>query len=152
MNEPGTAPAKTILVVDDEKAVCQVMSLALGRAGYGVVTADAPKAAIAAMRAHACRVVFIDLNLPGTSGLDLCRIIKPEHPHTMVYLLTGYAPESAMHEFRAAGFRDLLIKPVDLKVLAAVVHEAFAVELTAGVNLRRRHPRCAAGRYRCEPA
>ena len=104
------------------------------------------------MRAHACRVVFIDLNLPGTSGLELCRIIKSEHPHTMAYLLTGYAPESAMHEFRAAGFQDLLIKPVDLKVLAAVVHEAFAVESTAGVNLRRRHPHCAAGRYRCEPA
>lgn len=152
MNEPGITPAKTILVVDDEQAVCQVMSLALGRAGYGVVTADSPEAAIAAMRAHACRVVFIDLNLPGTSGLELCRIIKSEHPHTIAYLLTGYAPESAMHEFRAAGFQDLLIKPLDLKVLAAVVHEAFAVESTAGVNLRRRHPRCAAGRYRCEPA
>ena len=95
-------------------------------------------------------VVFIDLNLPGTSGLDLCPIIKSEHPHTMAYLLTGFAPQSAMHEFRAAGFRDLLIKPVDLKVLAAVVHEAFAVELTAGVNARRAHPQCPAGRYRCE--
>jgi len=152
MNEPGTAPAKTILVVDDEKAVCQVMSLALSRAGYDVVTADSPEAAIAAMRVHACRVVFIDLNLPGTSGIELCRIIKSEHPHTMAYLLTGYAPESAMYEFRAAGFQDLLIKPVDLKVLAAVVREAFAVELTAGVNVRREHPHCPAGRYRCEPA
>ncbi len=146
MNEQGITPAKTVLVVDDDQAVCQVMSLALDRAGYGVVSADSPEGAIAAMRAHACRVVFIDLNLPGASGLDLCRIITSEYPHTAAYLLTGYAPESVIYECHSAGFKDLLIKPVDLKVLAALVDAACAGGTTAGMTVGGRHPHLPAGR------
>jgi CheY-like chemotaxis protein len=152
MNSPGSAPDQTILVVDDDIAVCQVMRLALGRTGYVVVSTDSPEGAVAAMRAHACPVAFIDLNLPGMSGLDLCRIITAEHPHTVAYLLTGYAPESVIYECRAAGFKDLLIKPVDLKVLAALADEACAAGTTAGMTVGGRQPHLPAGRsVPCKP-
>ena len=126
LEKRGALPAGSVLVVDDESAVCHVMRLALGRAGYGVVTAESPEAAIAAVREHDCPVAFSDLNLPGTNGLDLCPILKSEHPHTMAYLLTGFAPEGTVAECLAAGASTLLIKPVDLKVLALLAGQALA--------------------------
>ncbi len=138
-------PSGSVLVVDDESAVCHVMRLALGRAGYGVVTAESPEAAIVAVREHDCPVAFIDLNLPGMNGIELCRVLKSERPRTVAYLLTGYAPEGAVAECLAAGASDLLIKPVDLKVLAALVDDAFAAASTAGMKAAAGSPLCLRG-------
>ncbi len=132
LKEWNVAPPRSVLVVDDESAVCHVMRLALKRAGCGVVTAESPEEALAAIREHTCPVGFIDLNLPGMNGIELCRAIRAEQPGTVTYLLTGYAPEGAAAECRAAGAADLLIKPVDLKVLIALASEALAAEAGGG--------------------
>lgn len=137
--DPGQP--KSVLVVDDESAVCHVMRLALKRAGCGVVTAESPEEALAAVREHTCPVAFVDLNLPGMNGLELCRAIRAEQPDTVTYLLTGYAPEGAAVEFRAAGAADLLIKPVELKVLIAIAREALTAE-TGEDDRRRAHDAC----------
>jgi CheY-like chemotaxis protein len=133
-NSPTSNPAKKILVVDDEKAICEVMSLVLERAGYCVVAANSPEEAIAAMRVDEFPVMFIDFNLPGMSGADLCKTIKSAYPGCIAFLVTGYAPESVLSECRSAGFKDFLIKPVDLKILCAVAGEAFGEERQQGQN------------------
>lgn len=141
LEKSNAAPPRSVLVVDDESAVCHVMRLALKRAGCGVVTAESPEEALAAVRDHACPVAFVDLNLPGMNGMELCRAIQAEQPGTVTYLLTGYAPEGVAEECRAAGAADLLIKPVELKVLIALAREALAAE-TGGNDGRRTHRAC----------
>jgi two-component system response regulator GlrR len=120
-----------ILVVDDEKPICDMLDLALTRAGYSVVIAESAEAAVTAMETEKCPVMFIDFSLPGMNGLDLYNTLKCEHPSSVAYLMTGYVSESARLACDAAGFQECLIKPVDLQTLVKAAHAAFEQIRTA---------------------
>jgi len=66
-----------------------------------------------------------DLNMPGLSGIELCRQVKHERPMDQVFALTGYASLFELSECREAGFEDYFKKPTDLDMLKDAVHQAF---------------------------
>ena len=62
-----------LLVVDDEKQIRELYSMAFTKAGYAVTTAESAEDALELFSREQFWVVFLDLNLPDMNGIDLCR-------------------------------------------------------------------------------
>ena len=116
---------KKILVVDDEQMIRDVFAEAFGRAGYAVQTAESAEEALEIMRKTPCWVLFLDLNLPGMNGVELCRQIRKDWAMAIPYAVTGYASLFEIHDCCEAGFEDYFTKPVDLSVLLEAADHAF---------------------------
>ena len=69
--------------------------------------------------------MFLDLNLPGMDGIELCREIRKSFPLAVIYALTGYASLYELADCREAGFDDYFTKPASLDVLSRASREAF---------------------------
>ena len=116
---------KHILLVDDEVAVLKMMTRAFTRAGYEVETAESAEKAMELIKTYKYMVFFLDLNLPGTNGIDLCRRIRKDNPLTILYAVTGFATTFEVFDCRQAGFEDYFTKPVELKKLLEAAEQAF---------------------------
>ncbi len=116
---------KTILVVDDEKTILNMFSLAFTKQGYQVQAAASAEEALEILSNEKIHVMFLDLNLPKMNGIELCRAIKKQLPMSILYALTGYASLFELSDCRDAGFDDYYKKPVSMKVLLEAVETGF---------------------------
>lgn len=117
---------KTILIVDDEDRLRQSLSFILQKQNYSVETATNGEDALNCLRLHQYDLMFLDLNMPGMSGIDLLVEIHRHYPRVPVLILTAYAGlESAIQAVRL-GARDYLIKPVEPVVILTRVAEILA--------------------------
>jgi len=116
---------KRILVVDDEKQIRELYSEAFARAGYEVATAESGEEALEVFNKQPFWVLFLDLNLPGMNGIDLCRTIRKQYPMAISYAVTGYASLFELSDCRDAGFEDYFTKPVGLSDLLEAAEHAF---------------------------
>ena len=116
---------KRILVVDDEKQIRDIYSQAFTRAGYEVTTAESAEEALEIFKKEQFWVLFLDLNLPGMNGVDLCREIRKQYPMSIAYAVTGYASLFELSDCRDAGFEDYFTKPASLSDLLEAAEHAF---------------------------
>jgi CheY-like chemotaxis protein len=116
---------KRILVVDDEKQIRDMYSQAFTRAGYEVTTAESAEDALEIFKKEQFWVLFLDLNLPGMNGVDLCREIRKQYPMSIAYAVTGYASLFELSDCRDAGFEDYFTKPASLSDLLEAAEYAF---------------------------
>lgn len=113
------APPLHVLVIDDEPALREVLTLRLESWGFSVAAAaDVPEAE-RLVRARVPDVVLSDVVLPGLSGLDLLRRLKAHHPELPVILITAHANVEAAVDAMKNGAEDFLTKPIDSAVLRA---------------------------------
>ena len=96
--------AKKILIVDDEQPICNMLRMALVRAGYTVFTATSSEHAFEVMKTEKCPVMFIDFNMPKISGVELYKAIRAENPNSIAFLMTGWASWEDLFACHAAGF------------------------------------------------
>ncbi len=116
---------KRILVVDDEKQIRDMYSQAFARAGYEVTTAESAEDALEIFKKEQFWVLFLDLNLPGMNGVELCREIRKQYPMAIPYAVTGYASLFELSDCRDAGFEDYFTKPASLSDLVEAAEHAF---------------------------
>jgi DNA-binding NtrC family response regulator len=79
-----------ILVVDDEASITSALELILGEKGYEVKTAKSVADATALLQGRPFDLVFTDLRLPGSNGIDLLTSVKSDTPDTQVILMTAH--------------------------------------------------------------
>jgi len=116
---------KKILVVDDEKEIRDLFSHAFSGAGYSVTAVESAEAALEILSETPFWVYFLDLNLPGMNGIDLCRKIRKDFPMAIPHAVTGYASLFELSDCREAGFEDYFIKPASLSDLLSAAGHAF---------------------------
>ena len=117
---------KTILIVDDENRLRLSLSLILQKENYRVETAATAEDAQDCLQSHEFDLMFLDLNMPGMSGIDLLVEVHGHYPHMPVLILTAHAAlESAIQAVRL-GARDYLIKPVEPVLIITRVAEILA--------------------------
>jgi CheY-like chemotaxis protein len=116
---------KHILVVDDEPTILLLYTEAFERAGYRVTAAETAEQALEILSNQAFWVYFLDLNLPGMSGVDLCRKIRKQYPMAIVYAVIGYASLFELTDCRDAGFEDYFTKPASISDLLEAADQAF---------------------------
>lgn len=128
-SEAEARPGKgeRILFVDDEAPLARLGQRRLEGLGYRVAIATTCGQALALFRAdpYAFDLVLTDYTMPDRSGLELATELVRLRPDIPVLLTTGHVDEFAEGDLRAAGIRDVLMKPVLLDDLAAGVARAL---------------------------
>ena len=116
---------KKILVVDDEVAITDLFEQAFSRAGYLVRSAESAEKAMEVLKQDNIHVMFLDLNLPGMNGVELCERLRKNRPMDIIYAVTGYSSLFELADCLEAGFDDYFQKPVELKTLLKAAQDAF---------------------------
>lgn len=114
MNEP------TILVVDDEPSISEVVSIYLRRAGYHVVVAHDGQEALEALEKKAPDLVVLDLMLPRVDGLEITRRLRAEGD-TPIIMLTARREEADRIAGLEMGADDYVVKPFSPQELVSRV-------------------------------
>ncbi|HEY1015690.1 MAG TPA: response regulator transcription factor [Herpetosiphonaceae bacterium] len=110
----------TILVVDDEPNIREVVGLYLQREGHTVIEAGDGEAAVRLARQHSPDLVVLDLMLPLLPGLEVCRRIQSER-RTPVIMLTAKTEENDRIIGLGVGADDYMVKPFSPRELVARV-------------------------------
>jgi CheY-like chemotaxis protein len=125
MAATARAPRARILVVDDDPDLRRLLTLALETAGgCAVHAADGAGAALAAIDAAAepFDAVFLDIQMPGTTGIQLCPIIRttPGYGTVPIIMLTAMTQHPHLHEAFARGADDYVTKPFEFDEIRRV--------------------------------
>src|SRR6266545_725473 len=91
---------RTILVVDDEHDVLEMIELGLGLDGYRVLSAETGEQAIEAVARHQVDLVISDLRMPGMGGIETIARLREIAPHVPVIVVTGYPAPGALSTSR----------------------------------------------------
>ena len=111
----------TILVVDDEEDIVELVELNLSREGYKVLTCGTGEQALEITHSKLPDLVILDLMLPGIDGLEVCRRLK-SHPKTEqipIIILSAKGEESDIVTGLELGADDYITKPFSGKVMVA---------------------------------
>ncbi|MCM1190408.1 MAG: response regulator transcription factor [bacterium] len=110
---------RKILVVDDETMITELLSDHLGDEGYEVYTANSAGGALELLPKNP-DLIILDINMPGTDGLELCRNIR-EHMACPILFVTARITEQDKVTGLQYGGDDYITKPFSLKELSARV-------------------------------
>jgi two-component system response regulator VicR len=122
--------SKTILVVDDEKAIVDVLTFNLKKEGYDVIAAYDGESALEAA-AQKPDLILLDVMLPKLSGFDVCREIRKTDIFTPIIMLTARAEETDKVLGLEIGADDYITKPFAIReVLARVKANIRRTNLT----------------------
>src|SRR5947208_5675819 len=114
-----------VLVVDDEKAQRDILTVILEGEGYTVGTASNVSQALSAYRNHPADVVLTDLSMPERDGLTLLEELLKLDPEALVILVTAYGTIGSAVQAMKKGAFDYLAKPVDREELLITIARAF---------------------------
>ena len=118
---PDPDPRGLVLVVEDDRAIADLVRLYLRKDGFGVqVETDGAAALDAVGRLHPVAVV-LDIGLPGMDGYELARRLRGAFPDIRLIALTGYGQASDQQAAMAAGFDAHCAKPVTMAVLLDLI-------------------------------
>jgi two-component system, response regulator RegA len=109
----------SLLLVDDDRALCVVLSRALESRGFAVTIAHAVEDALQAIDGDAPEYAVVDLKLPDQSGLKLVSRLKEADPHTRIVVLTGHGSIPTAIEAIKLGATYYLVKPTDADTVVA---------------------------------
>lgn len=118
---------ETILVIDDEKDIQNLLRYNLEKEGYRILLSKTGEEGLAAARAKKPDLVILDLMLPGMDGLEVCKILKQDRDvrKIPVLMLTAKGGETDQVIGLELGASDYLAKPFSVKVLLARVKNIF---------------------------
>jgi two-component system cell cycle sensor histidine kinase/response regulator CckA len=114
----------TILIVDDERAVRDLVAAALTRAGFDVRTAGSAEEALDIEALHPVDLLVTDVILPKISGPELAQRIRLRSPHTRVLFISGYTG-NALSGDDLRGGNAFLPKPFGTTTLIKRVREVL---------------------------
>lgn len=126
-----------ILVVDDNKDMCRILSDILSREGYRVMAANDAKAAMKALARESPDLVLLDRKLPDMDGLKALEEMRQSDECPAIIMLTAYGDvQSAVMAMKLGAF-DYITKPFDEAQLCLVIRKAIEMR-----RLTKRVPVC----------
>lgn len=129
----------TVLVVDDEPVLAEMVSMALRYEGWNIATAGDGSSAIAAARTERPDVVVLDVMLPDMSGLDVLHKLRKENPGLPVLLLTAKDAVEDRIAGLTAGGDDYVTKPFSIEEvvlrLRALLRRTGVTTVDSGAQL-----------------
>jgi DNA-binding response OmpR family regulator len=100
-----------ILCVDDNADICEMLTTLLDVAGYDAASASTVEEAKRFAATNSFDLFILDTMSPHSSGLELCRELRRQHPHTPVIIYSGYVFEKYHREAAQAGATVFVNKP-----------------------------------------
>jgi len=113
----------TILIVDDEEDIRELVQLNLAREGFEVLDCETGESAIGMARQKQPDLILLDLMLPGIDGLEVCKTLKGDAKtkHIPVVMLTAKGEETDIVTGLEIGADDYVTKPFSGRILVARV-------------------------------
>lgn len=115
-------PSKTVLVVDDEPGVRELLAMIVSQAGYTAHPAEGGEEALTILEAIApdtCLVIS-DVFMNGMDGIDLAHRVRAKHPELPILLISGYTEESHKLQALPDGVK-FRTKPINVREIKAMV-------------------------------
>jgi two-component system phosphate regulon response regulator PhoB len=129
-------PKESILVVEDEEDILELVKYNLAKEGYRVCGAATGEVGLKTARSSLPDLIVLDLMLPGIDGLEVCKILKNDSKtqHIPVIMLTAKSEDSDIITGLEIGADDYLAKPFTPKVLIARVRTVLRRKAKANVK------------------
>jgi DNA-binding NtrC family response regulator len=115
----------TILVVDDEKEICDLLQDFLTQEGYQVFTATNGEQAIFLGKQNRFDLALLDIKMPGIDGIEVFQKLKQVKKDIEVIILTGFGTLKTAKEAMRLGAYEYLTKPFELGLVKSVIQEAL---------------------------
>ncbi|HLL55576.1 MAG TPA: response regulator [Myxococcaceae bacterium] len=115
----------SVLVIDDEQGMRDMLSYLLTQEGFQVTTAESGAAAVEAARVQKFDLAITDLRMPGIDGMDTVSALKAIDPEIEVVVGTGYASVETAVECMKRGAYDYIRKPYDIRELKLLLDRAL---------------------------
>jgi CheY-like chemotaxis protein len=88
-----TTSTKTILIVDDETALCHMLSEMLAEEGYRLLEASSGTLALDILKSTDVDLIISDIEMPGMTGFDLLKQVNELYPKIKIQLVSGYSDQ-----------------------------------------------------------
>ncbi|MEO1727922.1 MAG: response regulator transcription factor [Bacteroidota bacterium] len=125
MSTPASIRPASILIVEDDPDIAELLKIHLGDLGYAVTHRADGNAGLAAARTGRHALVLLDLMLPGLDGMEVCKRIRQTDPHLPILMLTAKSEELDKVLGLELGADDYLTKPFSVRELLARVKALF---------------------------
>lgn len=128
--------SKTVLIVDDEAAIREMIAVALQMAGYQCLQAENAQTAHALIVDHQPDIILLDWMMPEVSGIELARRLKREtaYAEIPIIMLTARSEEDNKIQGLEAGADDYITKPFSPRELIARLKAVLRRSMTAGID------------------
>ena len=113
-----------VLIVDDERNMCDLIEADLGIRGYRTMATTSARDALQMLSTENVDIVLTDLKMPGMDGLEFCRRVHSERTDLPVIVMTAFGSLETAIEAMRAGAYDFVTKPIEMEVLAISIQRA----------------------------
>ena len=122
-----TRPRHTILIIDDDEAMVDVLARRLGQQGFDPISADSGEAGLATARGEQPALIVLDLRLPDTDGFTVCQrlVDSADTCGIPVIILSGMERPDIIRRCRSAGCQYFVRKPYDPNALLVLIRQAL---------------------------
>jgi two-component system response regulator AtoC len=118
--------SRRILIVDDDAEMCALLDTGLTKRGFEVTSRTSGDLAITLLDQSDFDAIVADVNMPGTSGLDVCSWVAANRADTPVIVITAFGSfETAVAAIRAGAY-DFVTKPFEVEAVALTLSRAVA--------------------------
>ncbi len=115
----------TIMVVDDELMMRNLLEKILQRDGYKVVTAENVQKALEILNRDKIDIVISDMKMPEMNGFDLLKIVKKDYPHIGMIMMTAYGDTYTVKDALLLGADEYITKPFKSFEVSMIVERAY---------------------------
>ena len=125
MNQSQPVRRRRILIVDDDRQLCDLLVEALGQAGYEVMAAQSANDAMTAIATSSPDLAVLDIKMPGASGLTLSELLRDQFAIPFVFF-SAVDSEETVRQATMMGALAYLVKPLDMRQLIPAINAAVA--------------------------
>jgi two-component system response regulator PilR (NtrC family) len=127
-----------ILVVDDEKSMCDFLEIMLQKEGYEVISTTSGEKALELLDNNLYSMILTDVKMPGADGFAVLRKAKEVSPDTVVIMITAYgSPEGAVTAIKEGAY-DYVTKPFRVEEVKLTIKKALERSNLIKENIRLR--------------
>ena len=119
---------KNVLVVDDDQSILSIFEFILKETGYNTITASSGQDCLDILKkGPKIDLVFLDVKMPGITGIDVFKQIQETDPKLLVVMMTGYSEDELIKEVFELGAYGIIYKPFDMEEILSVVEKIFNI-------------------------
>jgi DNA-binding response OmpR family regulator len=130
----------TILVVDDERLICDLLRSVLAGHGHEVLMAMNGREGLELFKKHRPRFTLLDLRMPEMNGIEVLKQIRAIDPQAAVLILTAWGSDALEQQARQLGVVDFLSKGLSLDVLVDAMERTLQQSAPAAASAQAAAP------------
>ncbi len=129
----------SILIVDDEKKICEALAMELRRHGYSVTESYSGDDAVKELQKNQFHVIVTDLFMTGIDGIGVIEVAKKMSVQSSVIAMTGYGKTPLIQEATRYGAENILVKPFDTAELISAIESCLSMKNIMKTGEKKSH-------------